>query len=170
MRLFISINFDKAAHSKLIALRDNVRSFSVRGSFVQPENLHLTLAFLGDCSSEQVSDIKKAMKKTAFTPFDIYIDSLGRFRRDGSHIWWAGIRENKTLLKLQSNLSDNLIRAGFELDKGKYKPHITLGRKVVSRAAPSKVEPFKQTVTGIDLMESESFNNVLIYTSIYRVP
>jgi len=170
MRLFVAVNFNWNTRTKLLALRDEVRKRSVRGSFVSPENLHLTLAFLDECSREQVVAAKKAMDKVIFDPFDIFIDSLGRFKRDGSDLWWAGVSESKELLKLQSNLTDNLISAGFVLDKKNYKPHITLGRKVVSRLAPRHVEPFGQTISKIDLMQSETIKGDLKYTPIYQVP
>ena len=170
MRLFVAINFDRDTRSKLIALRDEVRTRSVRGSFVSPEKFHLTLAFLGECNSKQAAEARKAMKKAVFSPFDIRIDSLGRFKRDGSDLWWAGVFENEELLKLHRNLSDNLTRAGFSLEDKTFRPHITLGRKVVSRIAPRSVEPFGQRVTKIDLMESENKMGAVTYTSIYRVP
>ena len=170
MRLFVAVNFERNTLLKLLALRDEVRSHSIRGSFVLPENFHLTLAFLGECSPEQAAAAKKAMSKTAFKPFDILFDDLGRFRRDGSHLWWAGVRESRELLKLQRDLSENLSGAGFSLDKKKYKPHITLGRKVITHFNPRKVEPFGQRVSGIDLMKSEQINGKLTYTLIFRTP
>jgi len=170
MRLFVAINFDRDTRLKLIALRDEVRTRSVRGSFVSPENFHLTLAFLGECNSKQIANARKAMDKAAFSPFDIRIDSLGRFKRDGSDLWWAGVRECEELLKLHRSLSDNLTRAGFSLEDKTFRPHITLGRKVVSRIAPRSVEPFGQRVSKIDLMDSENKMGALTYTSIYRVP
>jgi len=170
MRLFVAVNFNAETRLKLLALRDELRTRAIRGSFVAPENIHMTLVFLGDCTPKQVSAAKKAMNKAAFSPFDICIDSLGRFKRSGSDLWWAGVRENDALLSLQRRLSENLTRGGFKLDNDSFRPHITLGRKVVSRTVPRSVEPFGQTVTSIDLMSSESINDVLTYTSIHQVP
>jgi len=169
MRLFVAINFERDTLLKLTALRDKLRSNSSRGNFVPPENLHLTLVFLGECNQAQVDAAKKAMDKVIFDPFEIRIDSLGRFKRDGSDLWWAGVRENDELLGLQRALSKALTRAGFSLDRKKYRPHITLGRRVVTRFPPRKVEPFGQIVTSIDLVKSEQVNEVLTYTPIYRV-
>jgi len=167
MRLFIAINFSNDLRSRLLELRDDLCSQSERGSFVPPENLHLTLAFLGECDGKQTDAAKNAMSETLFDPFDIHIESLGRFKRDGGDIWWAGVRENKALLDMQSNLTKKLIRAGLKLDSKKYTPHITLGRKVMTRLAPRKIEPFGQTVSQIDLMKSERIDGVLTYTSIF---
>jgi len=168
MRLFVAINFNSETHSRLLDLRDEVRSRSDRGSFVLDDNVHLTLAFLGECTPEQVDVATDAMSEVTFDPFGLFIDRLGRFRRDGSDIWWAGVRESKALLDLQSGLSDKLKQVGFVLDNKKYTPHITLGRKVYTSMAPSQLDPFGQLVLGIDLMKSERINSILTYTSCYH--
>ena len=168
MRLFIAINFDKNTRARLLALRDELRSNSERGSFVLPENLHLTLVFLGECDAKQVAAVQAAMDTVDFGAFDMFIERLGRFKRDGGEIWWAGVRENRALQDLQRCLSKTLIEEGFPIDTRKYSPHITLGRKVVTGMAPGQIEPFGQKVSGIDLMKSERINGVLTYTSIYH--
>ena len=57
MRLFIAINFNDDTHNRLIALRDELRSRSERGNFSLPENLHLTLAFIGEVSPKKIEKI-----------------------------------------------------------------------------------------------------------------
>jgi len=169
MRLFIAVNFGMDTISKLISLRDELRSGSARGNFSLPENLHLTLAFLGECGEKQADYIKAVMDAAEFPAFGLTIERTGRFRRDGGDIWWAGVRDNKILLDLQKNLADGLRAKGFELDSRRYSPHITLGREVVTIAetAPRQVEPFGETVSKIELMKSERINGKLVYTAVY---
>ena len=167
MRLFIAINFDYETHSQLLELRDAVRSDSQRGSFVLDDNLHLTLVFLGECDMKQAEAVKKVMSEVTFDPIGLFIDKLGRFRRDGSDIWWAGISTSTTLLELQRCLSDKLKQAGFLIDNRKYTPHITLGRKVYTNMAPKQLDPFGQLILGIDLMKSERIDGILTYTSVF---
>ena len=168
MRLFVAINFNNETRSRLLAFRDELRSTSKRGNFTVPENLHLTLAFLGECDGKQTSAIKSVLTTVSFEPFDIAVDSVGRFKRDGGDIWWAGLRESKPLIELQRELTDKLVTAGFSLDKRKYNPHITLGREILTDVKPWKIEPFGETVSLVDLMKSERINGKLTYTSIYR--
>ena len=168
MRLFTAINFNSDTLSKLLVIRDELKSQSSSGNFVLPENLHLTLVFLGDCDKKQADYVKNAMDDVKFAPFEILIERIGRFKRDNGDIWWAGIRENKPLQDMQRCLSENLIRAGFILENKQYKPHITLGRKVVTEMKPRQIEPFGQTCSSIDLMKSERINGKLIYTSIHQ--
>jgi len=168
MRLFISINFNNETRSRLLALRDELRGKSERCNFSAPENLHLTLAFLGECDGKQTTALKSVLSTVNFEPFDITVDCIGRFKRDGGDIWWAGLRESKPLITLQRELTEKLIAAEFTLERRKYSPHITLGREVVTDTKPWAIEPFGETTSLIDLMKSERINGKLTYTSIYR--
>ena len=167
MRLFIAINFNNDTRTRLLALRDELRSHSERGSFSLPENLHLTIAFLGECDAKQAAAAKAAMDAASFEPFDVHIERIGRFKRDGGDIWWAGLRGSKPLLDFQRELTNRLIDAGFTLERREYKPHITLGREFVTDAAPWQIEPFGETVTGVELMKSERVAGKLTYTAIH---
>ena len=168
MRLFIAINFCEKIRAQLVFLRDELRSRSKRGNFTFVENLHLTLAFLGECDAKQTAAAKAAMEAIGFEPFTLNIERIGRFKRDGGDIWWAGVQENAHLSTLHSNLTDELMTAGFRLEKRKYSPHVTLGRNVETDAAPWQVSPFSETVTGIELMKSERIDGRLAYTAIYE--
>jgi 2'-5' RNA ligase len=168
MRLFIAINFNETTKQELLALSDELRGASSSGRFSLPENLHLTLVFLGECDGKQTTAAKSILDAIVFEPFDITIDCVGRFKRDGGDIWWAGVRENKILSDLQRTLTAGLCSNGFTCDKRKYSPHITLGREIITRANPRQIKPFGETVTNIDLMKSERIGGKLTYTSIYQ--
>ena len=170
MRLFIAINFNNDTRSRLLALRDELRGKSKTGNFSAPENLHLTLVFLGECDSKQTAGVKATLCGLSIEPFDMAVDRIGRFRRGGGDIWWAGLRESKPLIDIQYNLTDKLAAMGFALERRKYSPHITLGREVVTEAVPWEIEPFGETAAAIDLMKSERIGGRLTYTSILKVP
>jgi 2'-5' RNA ligase len=164
MRLFIAINFTDATKGGLLAVRDELRSKSEHGNFSLPENLHLTLAFLGECDQKQFTAAKSAMDAVSFEPLDVTIERIGNFRGD---LWWAGCKTTPQLSSVHRTLSDKLQAAGFTLENRKYSPHITLGREVVTDATPWRIEPFGETVKRIDLMKSERIGGKLTYTAIY---
>jgi 2'-5' RNA ligase len=167
MRLFIAINFNSDIKSGLVALRDALRSRSERGNFTRDENLHITLAFIGEVNPKKADKIKAIMDTVTFAPFAATVERLGTFSR--GTLWWAGLREDKPLMDLQREIEHKLALCGFEMDGRKYSPHITLGREVMTDAKPWKIEPFGETAGGIDLMMSERIGGKLMYTAIYRI-
>ena len=167
MRLFIALNFTSETKSSLLALRDDLRTQSTRGNFSLPENLHLTLAFLGECDARQTAAAKQVLATVDFSPPVITIERLGCFRRDGGNIWWAGVRETPELMTLQRDLTEQLRTAGFALERRRYSPHITLGREVVTDAAPWAIEPFGEIIPRMELMKSERVQGKLTYTAIF---
>jgi len=167
MRLFIAINFNDMTRARLIALRDELRDKAVYGRFSPSENLHLTLAFLGESDAKQTAAAKAVMDAVNFDPLIVTIGCIGRFSRGGSDIWWAGVSENKPLLNLYGDLTDKLSAAGFDLEKRKYSPHITLGREIMTEAVPRQIPAFGERVYKIDLMKSERVNGKLTYTAIH---
>ena len=169
MRLFIAINFNTKTRSRLVEQRDELHAVSEKGRFSAPENLHLTLAFLGECDKKQLTAVKSAMDKVEFKPFEIGIGSIGRFKRTGGDIWWAGVSENEHLTELHRKLTKRLTESGFRTEERKFSPHITLGREVITNASPGIIEKFGQTVNKIELMKSERIAGKLTYTAIYEI-
>ncbi|GHV31951.1 RNA 2',3'-cyclic phosphodiesterase [Synergistales bacterium] len=166
MRLFIAINFSTETRERLIALRDELRLHSLSGRFSRDENLHLTLAFIGECSPKKIEKIEAIMDTVTFDPFEATIDRLGTFSR--GTLWWAGLREDKPLMLLQREITHKLALCGFEMDGRKYNPHITLGREIDTDYALSKIEPFGETISAFELMKSELIGGRLTYTAIYE--
>ena len=113
MRLFIAINFTAETRMGLLSLRDELISRSIRGNFCLPENLHLTLAFIGEVSPKKLDKIKTILDTVEFAPFDATIEQLGAF----SHgtLWYAGLREDKPLMLLQREIEHKLALCGFEM-------------------------------------------------------
>ena len=165
MRLFVAINFNDNTRSRLLDLRDELRSRSENGNFSLSGNLHLTLAFIGEVSPTKVDKIETILETVAFSPFEVTIDRLGTF----SHgtLWYAGLHEHKLLMLLQREITHKLALCGFEMDGRKYNPHVTLGREITTEATPWEIEPFGEIVTAIDLMKSERIGGKLTYTAIY---
>jgi 2'-5' RNA ligase len=165
MRLFVAINFNTDTRSRLLALRDELRGKSGRGRFSAPENLHLTMVFLGECDGKQTAAAKSVVTATEFAPFEVSVERVGNFR---GALWWAGLREDKPLLVLQRDLSNSIAAAGFALERRRFSPHITLGREVATDAKPWRIEPFGETVSSIELMKSERIGGKLAYAAIAR--
>ena len=92
MRLFIAINFGDTALDAFEAARERLRAQAGRANYSRRENLHLTLAFLGELPGSRLADIEAAMSAAAAGAgaFTLSFDHAGRFRREGGDIWWLG--------------------------------------------------------------------------------
>lgn len=165
MRLFIALLLDEPVKDALCGAIDNLKAQSVQGNFTRRENLHLTLVFIGETT--RLGAVKQAMDMAEAQPFPLKFRGLGRFRRDGGDIWWAGVEPEETLSSLYSQLFGSLSRAGFLIEKREFKPHLTLGRQVLLRGQPQPFVPAVMRAGRISLMKSERIGGRLIYTEVY---
>ena len=165
--MFIAINFNEDTRRRLVVFRDDLQTSSMSGNFSLPENIHLTLAFLGECDAEQTAAAKAVMGEIDFQLFEIRVERIGHFKRQGGDIWWAGIKGTAPLTGLRQRLTEGLGLQGFKLDTRKFSPHVTLGREIMTKASPWQIEAFGETVTKIDLMKSERIRGKLTYTAVY---
>ena len=166
MRLFIAINFDDETKARLLQCQESLRQVSAGGNFTRPENLHLTLVFLGETLPGRVRDIQRVMDCAPAGPFALQFEGMGKF----GDTWWVGIRQDPALAGLYNHLSQGLKSAGFPIESRPFKPHLTLAREVILRpgASPEKPESFTAQAAAIHLMKSERINGRLTYTSIFE--
>ena len=129
MRLFIAAEphgAEEALAETLAMLRDNVR-----GRFVAPDSLHVTLAFLGEVPAARVDDAADALARACSTmsgPFDVQLGELGSFGKPSRATLWQGVRDHGELADLAIAVRSELDAAGFDFDKKKFRAHITLMR------------------------------------------
>lgn len=172
MRLFIAINFDEQTKQTIVSVQQQLQKLG-KGNFTRRENLHLTLAFLGEVQPNRVDAIKQAMNSTKVPPLALIFDRVNFFKRNNRDLWWIGLAENRALLAMQHDLRSNLLNEGFALESRRFSPHITLAREVRLHQNPDRNSllstPFKTDIDAISLMCSERIHGKLIYTEQYRV-
>jgi len=169
MRLFIAINFDDDTKNNILEVQDRLRDKG-RGNFTREENLHLTLAFLGEVPADRLDDVKQSMDAVTVRRMKLEFARVGCFSRD-SELWWIGAQENKTLAGMQRALVGNLRKADLPVDSKKFRPHITLAREMhIGKVETAELLPqaFSTEVDAISLMVSERINGRLTYTEVYR--
>jgi 2'-5' RNA ligase len=140
--------------ARLLPSKDRIR-------WSKPENVHLTLKFLGDVEDEKLDELCTVLENlcAGHPPFNAYLASLGAFpsaRR--ARILWAGISKgSKQLRSLAANVDAALSPLGFERETRSYEPHLTLGRV---RGRPTSLDISKEAsgrpfeVSRIELVES----------------
>lgn len=171
MRLFIAILFSDSVIDRLSHGIISLKKHSIQGNFTRPENLHLTLAFLGETGQEEKAE--RAVDAISFPSFPIMMNRLGHFERIRGDIYWTGIACNPLLSDLHCRLSSALAREGFRLENREYRPHLTLGRQVLLTPQfdrekwESEYLPIHTYVTKVSLMKSECIQGRLIYTELF---
>jgi 2'-5' RNA ligase len=97
-----------------------------KGRRTPPENLHLTLVFLGEVAEPKLPPIEHELSKLNFAPLQIKLTGLGTFPRAG--VLFAEAEPTRPLLQLQATVAAAMARCGFPLEDRPYHPHITLAR------------------------------------------
>ena len=130
IRAFIAITIDDQIIRKISAAVAELRRALPEVRWVAPENIHLTLKFLGDIEADQVDVIANAMEPAlkVFPRFTISAKGLGVFpalRRP--RVLWVGI-EGSHLVKLAAKVESALEPIGFLREARSFQPHLTIGR------------------------------------------
>ena len=164
MRLFIAIEFDENILQGLTDLQAEWKILGVRGNFTPVQNLHLTLAFIGEYGNANF--VSEAMNSVSFDPFSISLDGIGTFR----DIFWAGIQENNALSNYVRRLRRALAENAIPYDKKRFSPHITLVRRAEFNRSIEELlkNPPKgdMEVKSVSLMSSTRGKNGMIYTKV----
>ena len=160
MRLFIAIKLSDAMKDSLIRLENTLYDRGVRGNYTSEENLHLTLAFIGEYPDfEPVLD---ALSSVSFRPFELSLEGMGRF----GDLWWAGMRDSAPLTAIVRRIRRALAENDIPFDRKRFSPHITLIRKAAGEMPGTSPEPVSMQVDTISLMRSERGRNGMIYTEL----
>jgi len=177
-RLFISINCNDETKKQLISVQEKIKAQSEKGNYSRPENLHLTLAFLGETPQEQVEAIRSCMNEILKPPaasFYLAFSQTGFFRRGNKELWWIGVDHKDSsvniLNDLRQRITSSLSSKKIYFDNKDFKPHITLGREITHNARERSIiipeQKIIYPVNRISLMKSEHISRTLVYTEIY---
>jgi RNA 2',3'-cyclic 3'-phosphodiesterase len=134
VRAFVAINLPEDIIQQLGNQIESISSIMPQEliRWVRESNIHLTLKFLGNVTTDNLDEITKSMKDIAaqHAAFHFDITSFGCFPDIHSpRTLWIGIRESSgELLWIQSDLEDALAGLGFSRERRKFHPHLTIGR------------------------------------------
>ena len=132
MRLFTGIALTSACRAAVAAAVAPLRADPAPVSWVAPENLHITMKFLGEISRDRVGSVEGALAGVAagFHPFGLEAEGGGAFPGTRyPRVLWVGLREPLELVReLQQNMENALSGAGVPREDRPFHPHITVGR------------------------------------------
>ncbi len=114
------------------AIRDfigDLKKSPARLKAVEPENLHITLKFLGDIAEEKVVELADALKSIETPAFYFELRSAGAFPDiRNPKVIWVGVKEDGSLSSLQREVEEICASLGFEREKREFSPHLTVVR------------------------------------------
>lgn len=181
VRAFIAIDISDSIREKIIRLQRRLSEAGIRISWVKPDNIHLTLAFLGNIPAQNsvvVSDLMDVVS-VLHRVFTCEIKGLGYFGREKApRIVWAGFTGDLTALaSVQADLFKRLVSEGISLDSKPFVPHLTIARikpqhrvsNLVSLMKPYKEDSFGRfDVHNLVLYRSELSPEGPFYSEMHR--
>lgn len=125
MRLFVAIALPEPVQQQLAQLRRELAG----ARWVRPEQLHLTLAFLGEVAEERLEQLTAALGSIRYQPFALQFDRLGCFpNQRHPRVVWIGLQPNPELQRLAQAVQAAVTACGISLEERPFHPHITLAR------------------------------------------
>ncbi len=139
MRLFVALGLPPETRERLSRLACGLPG--VR--WVPPENYHLTLRFLGEMPGHRAEELDMALSALRGRAFALLLNGVGVHEKAGRPVsLWAGVERNPQLEHLQNKIETAVQRVGFEPERRRFLPHVTLAR--LDNAPPQKVVGWMQ--------------------------
>ncbi len=170
IRIFVGFFTTKLIHDQVENIANKWGSY-IKGSWVKPQNLHMTFQFIGEVQENRLLDIMKVMQGVAQRqkPIGVVYKSLGVFPSiDKARVLWLGVSEGHEELKL---LSREIVRANRKVgirDEGKpFYPHVTICRikEFDKRKLKEMLKQYENTTFGADTID----RIVIIKSSLTQV-
>jgi RNA 2',3'-cyclic 3'-phosphodiesterase len=182
LRTFIALELGKPIRDRLVGLQEKLAASANEVKWVEPDNLHITLLFLGEVDQREVIDVCRAVEGAAagIACYPLTVAGVGCFpnpRRP--RILWAGVTTGAAeTIALHDALEKPLLQLGcYRREERKFTPHITLGRIRGERSvhgldkALAKQEAWhggETTIAEVQVMSSELTRDGPRYTVLSR--
>ncbi len=153
IRSFISIDVeDPELIERIVDVQRRIAATGAGLKLVRPENIHLTIRFLGEIPRKTIDMVIEIMKGVKFRPFKMRICNLGTFpERRRPRVIWLGVGEGaREVTEIYESLEKELRRIGLPSDKEAFVPHITIAR--VKWSSPSLMGVINE-LRGVDIGE-----------------
>ena len=166
-RLFIAakVNIEPALEKYINSLQELFEGSKIK--WVQTDNMHLTLKFLGKTAIDKIEKIKIELSEIAqnHESFDLRIQGSGVFKDFfRPTILWVGVRDHEPFDKLKNDIENTMAELDFKIDYNRFKPHLTIARiKQIN-----KRDEFEKFVRGYEhmLFQMIHIKEIILYESI----
>jgi 2'-5' RNA ligase len=123
-RLFTALEIPRDAALSLSLLRGGLPG----ARWIDVENYHITLRFIGDVAGHIADDIANELDRVRRPSFTLALSGVGAFGQKKPHAVWAGVTASPDMTALQAEIDRICHRMGIPADPRKFMPHVTLAR------------------------------------------
>ena len=178
-RGFIAIDIN--ATSQILEFKKAIEGTGADVKLVEPENIHITLKFLGDVAENLVDSLDNAIKEAVrgIKPYPLLLRKTGVFpNQQYLKVIWIGIEDGQTTGIIAKKLDEELSKLGFPREAKQFTPHLTIGRVKTARQKQQLLQVIERyrdtlfgeyTVTSVLLKKSELTPKGPIYTTVRDV-
>ena len=132
IRAFVAVQISPPVRDRAKKLIELLQVTEAKVKWVEPQNLHLTLKFLGDVESVELPRICKAVATAVadLAPFEILVSQAGAFPTvERPRTVWLGVSQGQDqMVQLHQRVEQALSPLGFRQEQRRFRPHLTLGR------------------------------------------
>lgn len=141
----------------------------IKGREIKPQNLHITLHFVGLVTEENKDCMHAAAQSVSAAAFKCHLDCIGHFSR--AKIFWMGCRKSPVeLIQLHNKLGAAIEHCAYQQEKRVYAPHVTLKRKCLNPGANQMDFSIPWMVDEFVLVESVTHPSGVEYRVIEKYP
>lgn len=170
LRLFVGLSLPDGVIARLAMLCAGVPG----ATWTPPENMHITLRFIGDVEEHQAEEIDHLLAGITAAPLALELMGLGTFGEGAkARVLWVGVAPSPALSHLQAKVESACVRAGLAPEGRKFMPHVTLAR--LNHPHPTRLQSFIQgnnlfsagpfTIDHFTLFESQLGKGSAVYIS-----
>lgn len=180
LRTFIAVEIPESVRNRIAEFQAELKREPGRVSWTKPENIHLTLKFLGDVDEAEIPQITAALERAVqgIAPFEVEVRTTGGFpslRRP--RVLWVGCADAEGRLRqLAEQVESELAGIGYRREGRKFSPHLTIGRpktpfieKIAQRMENTEFVGGTMPVREVVVMKSQLHPQGAIYTPLARV-
>ncbi len=182
VRLFVAVEITEEIRKKLTEFQDELKEVDADVGWVAPENLHITLKFIGSVDEEKIETVTSIIKDSLahIKPFDLDYTGVGILPTEKNpRVIFADVRDMGGILaKIHERLNNQFMALGVEHEDRKFTAHLTVGRIKTRRNVRRLIENIysyhgfnfgSEQVTQVVLMKSDLSPEGPIYTKLHCV-
>ena len=174
MRVFIALELPEHVKAEIFHGFEKLKENGIAsGNFVEKENLHLTLKFLGDVDEDKIVQVEKKLSQIKFNPFNVEVGKIGFFPNENYiRVLWVELKSSE-IYDIYNKIENELNSIGFEREK-EFVSHITVARiKSVknrdiffNKVEKIRFKKLKFEIKDFSLIKSELMKSGPVYKTI----